>query len=137
MGNLASEYGKQAVSVRKLAEAEDVSYQFACKILQQLHEAGLVESKMGPKGGYKLACEPGGISLLDIVQAMQDDVVVNRCTHAGQCCSRQSECPVSPRLWQLQDMVNEYLKSASLQTILDDINKNRVNKNSVTEKVKG
>ncbi|MBN1456281.1 MAG: Rrf2 family transcriptional regulator, partial [Sedimentisphaerales bacterium] len=48
MIDLAGHYkGKTAVSVRELAGREDISYQFACKILQKLQRAGLVKSSMG------------------------------------------------------------------------------------------
>ena len=55
MGNLASNYTQRAVSVRMLSQEENVSYQFACKILQELHRAGLVKSEMGAAGGYQVS----------------------------------------------------------------------------------
>ncbi len=119
MGNLAGQYGKEPVSVRSLAESEEVSYQFACKILQQLHGAGLVVSKMGPQGGYKLSHKPADISLLDIVGAMQDEVIINRCTDKKDHCPRQDDCPISNKLWTLQNNVEDYLASVTLKNVLE------------------
>jgi Rrf2 family protein len=58
MVNLAGSYDRQLVPARLLADQEDISYQFASKILQQLHSAGLVDSRMGPKGGFSLSKPP-------------------------------------------------------------------------------
>ncbi len=88
--------------------------------MQQLQGAGLVQSKMGPKGGYKLARNPAQISLLDIVAAMQDEIIVNRCTDKNDTCERQDDCPVSGKLWELQHTVNDYLNSVTLEIVLED-----------------
>ncbi|MCK5272946.1 MAG: Rrf2 family transcriptional regulator [Sedimentisphaerales bacterium] len=119
MGNLAGNYGQQAVSVRMLARQEDVSYQFACKILQKLQGAGLVESAMGPAGGYRLCREPEKITMLNVIRAMQGNVVVNRCTDENDNCPRQANCPVSKVLCQLQQDVDEFFVKVTLEDVLD------------------
>ena len=118
MGNLAGRHGQEAVSVRVLAREEDVSYQFACKILQKLQAAGLVESEMGPAGGYRLCQEPERLTMLDVVRAMQGDVAVNRCTKTGDTCPRRSKCGVSGKLCELQQHVEAFLAAVKLQDLL-------------------
>ena len=118
MGNLAGRYGQGAVSVRVLAKQEDVSYQFACKILQKLQGAGLVESEMGPVGGYELCRDPGQITMLDVIRATQGDMEVNWCTKGSDSCPRQSKCAVSGKLCQLQVKVDEFLVGITLQDLL-------------------
>ena len=118
MGNLAANYTQRAVSVRMLSQEEDVSYQFACKILQELHRAGLVKSEMGAAGGYQLCRAPEQITMLDVVKAMQGDIAINHCTNIKDSCSRQSKCKVSQKLCQLQDCVEEFLADVTLQDLL-------------------
>jgi Rrf2 family protein len=55
MVSLAQHYDGDTISTRVLAAEQEVSYQLACKLMQQLHEAKLVESLMGPKGGFRLS----------------------------------------------------------------------------------
>jgi len=52
MVNLAGHYGQEPVSTRYIAQAEDISYELACKLMQKVHNAGLVKSSMGPNGGF-------------------------------------------------------------------------------------
>jgi len=120
MGNLAGNYGQKAVSVRMLARQEDVSYQFACKILQKLQGVGLVESMMGPAGGYRLCLEPEKITMLDVIRTMQGNVAVNRCTDENDNCPRQANCPVSRVLCRLQRDVDEFFVKVTLKDLLNN-----------------
>ncbi len=115
--NLARRKKCQAVSTRTLASEEDVSYQFACKIMQQLTEAGLVESKMGPKGGFMLKKQPDDIPVPDVIEAMQGPVVFNNCLLGLNCCSKQENCPISDKLFELQDKFNELINGVTLADI--------------------
>ena len=120
MGNLAGHYDQGSVSVKMLARDESVSYQFACKILQQLHGAGLVASVMGPNGGYRLGREPGKITMLEVVKAVQKEVRVNRCTAGRGCCPRETSCLVRNKLSQLQQQVHDFLGAVTLEDLQAD-----------------
>jgi Rrf2 family protein len=54
MARLAWYDGGDAIPARRLAEEEGVSTQLASKLLQQLSGAGLVQSRMGKRGGFLL-----------------------------------------------------------------------------------
>jgi Rrf2 family protein len=117
MVHLACNGGNTAVSTRVIAEKEDISYQLACKLMQSLNNAGLVKSSMGPKGGFTLGRDPGKINLLEIIEAVQGPVSVNRCLVKGQGCERQPECPVSGTLEQLQKHIESFLTKTTLEKI--------------------
>jgi Rrf2 family protein len=118
MANLAGRYGRQPVSVRVLAEREDVSYQFACKILQQLHRAKLVRSEMGPKGGFALNRPPSEINLLEVITAIQGPMQFNKCEDDVDACPRRPDCPVGDRLMELEAYIESYLGSVTLEQLL-------------------
>ena len=119
---LARHFGNGTVSVRILAQQEDVSFQYACKILQKLHESGLVQSQMGPKGGYKLSKEPHLITMLDVIRAMQGTITVNNCTLETGHCDRQDTCLLNGQLCMLQTQIDKYLREVSLVDILNNQN---------------
>lgn len=117
MVNLARHHNNGAVSTRALAEEEEVSYQLACKLMQQLHAAGLVESSMGPKGGFRLRRGPAEISIREIIEAIQGPLRLNRCLLSHDACPRGDACPVRVKMGELQSQMDEYLGSVSLEEL--------------------
>ncbi|MHC4475874.1 MAG: RrF2 family transcriptional regulator [Planctomycetota bacterium] len=131
MANLAGHYGKKPVSARILAEQEDISHQFACKILQQLHRADLVDTTMGPKGGFELRTQPSKTNLLDVVKAIQGPVTVNACQSGVNGCRRRPTCTVSERLTSLQAYIEDYLRGITL----DQLSQRKTTKNLKKEEI--
>ena len=116
--NLAKHYGDESLSTRVLAEEEDVSYQLACKLLQKLHAAGLVESNMGPKGGFRLRRTPAEVSIQEVIEAIQGRLRLNRCLLNDGLCSRQDSCPVREKMGALQEQMDSYLSSVTLDELV-------------------
>ena len=122
---LAGEYGQNAVSVRVLSETGDISYQFACKIFQQLQGAKLVKSTMGPKGGYSLAKAPSQISLLEVLSAMQGMPCVNSCILGTKGCQRKPKCAASMKMQELQNYMEKFLAGVTLDEFLESRSKKK------------
>ena len=118
MVNLAGHYGNEPVSTREISDEGEFSYQLACKLMQKLHDAKLVESCMGPKGGYRLIKEPAKINILEIIEVIQGPLSINRCLLSIDACTRQKNCPVSKKLAELQKYVGNYLSNITLDELL-------------------
>ncbi len=114
MVHLAHSETNGCISARTLAKEQEISYQFACKILQQLHEAKLVDSTMGPKGGYRLSRPAAEITMRHVIEAVQGPVDLNRCMKGLATCPRQPTCPVTEKLSVLQGQIENYLEGISL-----------------------
>ncbi len=103
-----------------LAEAEDIPEDFLRKIMQTLHRAGIVESRQGPFGGYRLALEPAEVTLLDVLEAVQGRPDMNECFQAPGACERAPRCPVHTQLAQLQADFDERMRRVTLEQMLED-----------------
>ena len=118
MTNLASHFNEELMSARQLATDGNFSYELGCKILQKLHKAELVESRMGPKGGFALSTEPSKITLMEIINVLQGGIRLNRCLLGGNGCEFQPDCEISAKLACLQLYIDGYLRGITLAEIL-------------------
>ncbi|WP_304131982.1 Rrf2 family transcriptional regulator, partial [Ignavibacterium album] len=92
------EYGLQAVLYMSakgndcVCPAEEISKklkipkEFVSKILQNLTESGIVDSKKGKSGGFMLAKDPSKIRLIDIVAAIDGLDLFNSCVLGFPSC---------------------------------------------------
>jgi Rrf2 family protein len=71
---------KTALSAVRLAEYHDVPAPYLAKSLQALAGAGIISSRVGRHGGYRLTRPPGEITLLDVVRAVDGEESLFRCT---------------------------------------------------------
>jgi len=85
--------GKEAY-VAEIARQCQVPSSFLAKIFQSLSKAGLVKSHRGAKGGFCLAKPPEDITILDVIQAVEGPVLLNKCFIAGTDCKNYPDCPV-------------------------------------------
>ncbi len=114
MAHLAKSNSTESISTRVIAERQDISYQLACKLMQKMNEAGLVSSFMGPKGGFILSKDPSKIDLLEIIQAVQGPVSVNKCLAEEDECPRKDICPRTGKLQEMQDYIVKFLSDITL-----------------------
>jgi Rrf2 family protein len=119
MISLAKNYESGAVSTRLLAQEQEVSYQLACKLMQRLHDARLVDSCMGPRGGFRLSRAPGQINLLEVVEVIQGPVRLNRCLMSDCACPRGGGCPVRAKITELQGHMEEYLRTVTVGDLVE------------------
>jgi len=117
MVNLAKNYGNEPISTRVAAVEEHVPYQLACKLMQKLNNAKLVTSCMGPRGGFVLAAEPSKVSLLDVVEAIQGAINMNRCLLGENTCPKRTTCKVRGKLAGLQKNINSGLAGITLDEL--------------------
>ncbi len=117
MVNLVGHYGNEPVPSREMAQQGQIPYQLTCKLMQKLRNAGLVESCMGPKGGFRLGREPSRISLLEVIEAIQGKILLNRCLLGENICPWQKKCTVRMKLAELAKSINSYLGSVTLDEL--------------------
>lgn len=61
--------------IDSLAQIEQIPSNYLAQILTELRNAGLITSKRGKRGGYLLARAPAEISLRDIIEAIDGDIL--------------------------------------------------------------
>ena len=92
----------QVLSVSHLAREARLPETFLRKVLQRLSQRGVVRSHPGPRGGFSLAKDPKKLNLLELLQALQGPIVLNRCLLGKKSCPRMSGCALTKNWRKLQ-----------------------------------
>lgn len=79
-------------SGRELAEAIDTTTTYLPQVLKPLVMSGWVDGTPGPGGGYQLTVDVEGISILNVVEAMEGETDQNRCVLRGVPCPALDKC---------------------------------------------
>ncbi|HEF7745481.1 TPA: RrF2 family transcriptional regulator [Campylobacter jejuni] len=105
--------------VDSLALELDIPKSFLAKILQTLAKDGLLKSFKGAKGGFVLIKEPSQYTIKEIVNsAEKKDISIFECS-GGTCPNNKEEnCTLMPMLVNLQNKVDEFLDSITLEDIM-------------------
>ena len=102
----------------QIGEACGIPRSFAHKILKRLADAGIVTSRTGCTGGGELRAGPACITLRHVVGTVQGPLSVSRCVTAPAVCGRSESCPLSVQWREIQDKIDGFLGSTTLQDLL-------------------
>ena len=105
-------------SARRLGAGEGIPEALLRKTLLKLARARLVVSVRGSRGGFRLISPPDKTTLLEIVEAVQGPVAVNRCFLGMKRCPNQSSCSLSAKLQQTQQGLRSLLRQTTLKDLL-------------------
>lgn len=108
----------QLCAVRDVAVETGVSEPTVAKILQMLAKDGVLESRKGPGGGFRLAKPAQEISLLRIVTAIEGGTPLADCAGGFEECSELNPCPLHPRWKSVKAAVIQFLEGTSLYDLL-------------------
>ena len=103
------------LSAALLAEETGVPLPTAQKLMGRLAAAGLLTSARGTGGGFRLARGADGISLADIIEAVEGPIAMTICVdEARSDCALDGHCQVKPHLSVANNAVRSALAAVSL-----------------------
>ncbi len=99
----------------ELAERNGISQHHLAKVLAQLQRRGWVEGQRGPSGGYRLAVDPGELTMADVVELVEGPLGSGGC---AVCAFRGSgpECTASEAACRVHDVITE-IETGMLYTL--------------------
>lgn len=90
----ASALAVNEVSVRDLAALQDIPHDYLAKLFTKLARAGIVRATEGVKGGFRLARDAAGITVHDVVVAIDGDKPLFECQNIrGRCATFGGDVP--------------------------------------------
>lgn len=122
MFELARHYSQsEPVSIKTIAENQNISENYLEQLFGLLRKAGLVKSIRGAQGGYILAREPEKITAADILNLLEGPIEISECiSDDDMSCSRINYCATRLLWLRISDSVNKIINTTTLQDMIND-----------------
>ncbi len=109
------------VSLKTLAEEENIPPKFLEQIMLQLRNAGLVHSQKGPGGGYKLSRPAGQIPIGSVIRILDGRLAPVKCvskTAYEPCdCPDEATCGLRMVMSDVREAMTAILDTTTLASI--------------------
>ncbi len=98
MIHLAENEEKGIIKITEIAIEQNIPENFLRKIIPKLASAGLIKTTKGYNGGIAFGKDSDKITLLEITQAVEGPLALNKCLIDKEFCSNTRWCSVHT-LW--------------------------------------
>ncbi len=119
MIELAKRWPEKAISLKEIAEAQNIPLRYLENIMTRLVNAKIVESTRGRGGGFRLLRKPEEITIYEIVNALESTLYPVPCIHGPTTCDRYAECGARDFLEEAYEAFINVLKSHNLKEAAD------------------
>lgn len=110
MIELAKKYGEGPISLKSIAQTNDLSEHYLEQLVAPLRNAGLVKSIRGAYGGYVLGDLPSKISAGDIIRVLEGPISIVE--------GIEDEEPAKRELWtRIRDAVKDVLDNTTIEDL--------------------
>jgi Rrf2 family iron-sulfur cluster assembly transcriptional regulator len=117
MVDLAMRQTRGPVTLAAISERQHISLSYLEQLFGRLRRRSLVNSVRGPGGGYNLARAADGISVAEIIAAVDEPIDATQCA-GRENCHEDRRC-MTHDLWAtLNRKMNDYLSSVSLADLV-------------------
>lgn len=123
--DLALHSNEGLISLKSIADRQEISENYLEQLFASLKKAGVVKSTRGSQGGYELGKAPSEISVGDILRALEGSLAPVECVEDCEqpSCEKSENC-VTRHIWtKIHDSVNEVVDSISLEQLVEDCRK--------------
>ncbi len=123
MLDLASNDTGKPITLDIISQRQNISLSYLEQLFAKLRRAELVKSVRGPGGGYLLNVLAKDINLTQIIEAVDENIDLRRCSGSTGCHNGR-QC-ISHRLWcEVSGQIRDFLSSKTLQMVINDQQQN-------------
>ena len=134
---LTKAYNQSALRRSDIAESQQIPVGFLETILLELKRAGILGSRPGVQGGYRLIKPPEDVSLGQVIRILDGPLAPIACVSqtAYQTCqdcpySEDRECPIRSVMFEVRNAIVNVLDRYTLRAFYDQGRNRRFRKSS-------
>ncbi|MBO4864274.1 MAG: Rrf2 family transcriptional regulator [Eubacterium sp.] len=119
MIDLAENSDKGYISLKDIAERQEISKKYLEGIAKRLVENGLLIGASGRSGGYKLAKAPEKYTVAEILLSADETLSSVAClADKNYKCTRRKKCKTLPLWKEFDEIVYDFFKEKKLSDLL-------------------
>lgn len=112
----------EKIGIRKISEELDIPTPFLGKILQTLARNKILSSTKGPNGGFGMSKRPAEITLLEIIETIDNSDFLHLCVISSKKCSEASvKCSMHHTYARIRDEYRELLRTQTIESLVQDL----------------
>ena len=120
---LGVNYKQPVVGIKAISRQQNIPKRFLEQILHDLKSAGVVESKRGVAGGYRLARAPQDISIASVVRHIEGALAPVSCVSERfyeKCsCPDEARCAIRNVMKEVRDAVVSIVERLTIADLCD------------------
>ncbi|MEP6716599.1 MAG: Rrf2 family transcriptional regulator [Terriglobia bacterium] len=133
---LGRKYREGPIMIGTLAREESIPIKFLEAILLDIKGRGIVESKMGRKGGYKLSRPPSAITIGSIIRIIEGPLAPLPCAsetafRACEECVDVENCGTRIIMRRVRDAISDVLDRTTLADLLRQVDAGKAGADSI------
>jgi Rrf2 family protein len=125
LAHIAQAPKNEEVRAAEIAKKERLPGPVLAKVLQELVRKGLLKSRRGPGGGFRLARRAESIALRDVVGAIDGLDHFSECAVGLERCSDETPCPLHDTFKAIRAQVQAYLEETNIAEMAAAIERKR------------
>ena len=120
MYELAANYGGSPVSIKSVAEKQNIPEAYLEQLIAILRKDELVVSIRGAQGGYRLSRPPEEVTVGDVLRSLEGGLKLIDCLEEEETCGKSCACP-SRIVWKkISDGLNSIVDSITLRDMIEE-----------------
>ncbi len=121
-GDPGSKFG-----MREISETQHIPQNYLAKIMRRLVNRGILRSKVGPDGGYMLRKAPYELSLREVYEAIEGEIMIVDCMDDSGPCALYESCGQLPLWDKLKVSMIRILEDTTIGDMVDESPRRRSN----------
>jgi Rrf2 family protein len=116
---------KEVVRIQTISEQQNIPKRFLEQILNDLRAAGILESRRGISGGYRLRLAPDKITLASVIRFIEGPLAPVSCVSEKfyeRCsCPDENVCGIRSVMKEVRDAIVKILEGVTLAQLCDRV----------------
>lgn len=104
-------------SVEDIAQSTGLNVPTVRKVMKALADSGLVLTRRGVKGGYRIARSTAQISLRDVVEAFEGPIALTECSQDHHTCDITEQCSLSDSWGGINQLIMQMMGRITLEDV--------------------